>query len=413
MESLPVTVSFTPHLARARLEELDRRITVLESHNWETIGPEKSIDLRQEQQALQTRLHAYVYPILNLPNKVTSEIFVQSLDSDDVSLSSPSSPLFLGHVCNEWREIALSTPCLWAKIDLYSTTVEANERCLRLLPLWLARSRQYPLRISIIHKPHAPSLRKFLDAILPHSKRWQELDVWMSFDDIIFLCASLELPLLRRLKIGMTGLENMPYSMGSFPTFQNAPKLRNLTTSCGTALFRFPWAQLTSLTLPVVFLHTFWETLSATTKIEYLAIHVISWLDDKDAGFLPKGPPLLHLHSLEILAPPGFEPNPKGHLQLLNQLTLPALRGFQFPEASFPVTSIPAIKSLIARSGFPPNCLHIIIEDAEHSTHYYRSCFPDINALAVNGVDAFYEEEEDVEDSDSDLGTGSDAESDD
>ncbi|KAJ7924050.1 hypothetical protein B0H13DRAFT_1864346 [Mycena leptocephala] len=86
-------------------------------------------------------------------------------------------------------------------------------------------------------------------------------------------------------------------------------------------------------------------------------------------------------------------------------LTLPALRGFQFPEASFPATSIPAIKSLIARS----NCLHIITEDAEHSTHYYRSRFPDINALAVNGVDAFYEEE-DVEDSD--LGTGTDTESD-
>jgi hypothetical protein len=230
----------------------------------------------------------------------------------------------------------------------------------------------------------------------------------MSFDDIIFLRASLELPLLRRLKIGMTGLANMPYSMGSFPTFQNAPDLRALTTSCGTALFRFPWAQLTSLTLPVVFIHTFWETLSATTKVEYLAIHAVSWLDDKDAEFLPKIPPLLYLHSLEILAPPGFDPNPKGHVQLLNQLTLPALRGFQFPEASLPATSIPAIKSLITRSGFPANCLDIIIEDAEHSTQYYRSHFPDINALVVNGVDAFYGGDEESEESDSDSATGTD-----
>ncbi|KAF7368374.1 WD40 repeat-like protein [Mycena venus] len=417
MESLPATVSFTPHLARARLKELDTRITELESHNREITWPENTIhDLRQERQALQTRLDTYVYPILNLPDEITSEIFVQSLDPDASPLS-PSSPLFLGHVCHAWREIALSTPCLWATIDLFSTTAEANERCLRLLPLWLARSRQYPLHISIIHKPHAPSLRKFFDAILPHSKRWHGLDVWMSFDDIIFLCTSLELPLLRRLKIGMTGLQNVPYSMGSFPTFRNAPNLRSLTTSCGTALFRFPWAQLTSLTLPVVFLHTFWETLSATTKVEYLAIHVILGMDDKDAELLPKIPPLLHLHSLEILAPPGFEPNPKGHVQLLNQLTLPALRGFQFPEASFPATSIPAIRSLITRSGFPVNCLDIIIEDAQHSIEYYRARFPDVNALVVNGVDAFYGENEDVEDSDSDSdpdsGTDTDTESDD
>ncbi|KAJ6535617.1 hypothetical protein B0H19DRAFT_1080081 [Mycena capillaripes] len=126
--------------------------------------------------------------------------------------------------------------------------------------------------------------------------------------------------------------------------------------------------------------------------------------------FLPKIPPLLHLHSLEILAPPGFEPNSKGHLQLLNQLTLPALQGFQFSEASFPATSIPAIKNLITRSGCPAHCLCIIVEDAEHSTHYYRRRFPDIGALVVNGVDAFYGEDEDVEDSDS--GTGRDTDTD-
>ncbi|KAF8200512.1 hypothetical protein K438DRAFT_1933068 [Mycena galopus ATCC 62051] len=346
MESVPSSVSFIPHLARIRIEELDRRIPDLKSHDRDTTGPETpAYDLRWERHPLQTRLAAYVYPILNLPHEITSEIFVQSLDPDDASPSSPSSPLFLGHVCHEWREIALSTPCLWATLDLYSKTVEANERCLCLIPLWLTRFRQYPLHISMVHKPHAPSLLKSLDAIVPHSKQWQELD-----------------------------------------------------------------AQLTSLTLPVLFLHPFWETLSATTQVEYLAIHVISWLDNNEAEFLPKIPPLLHLHSLEILAPPGFKPNPKGHFQLLNQLTLPALRGFQFPEASFPATSIPAIKSLIARSGIPANCLDIFVEDAEHSTQYYRSRFPDINALVVNSVD---NEDEDVEDSDTGSSTDTDTEGDD
>ncbi|KAJ7115595.1 hypothetical protein C8R43DRAFT_853681, partial [Mycena crocata] len=84
-----------------RLEALDSQIAALEN----SIGA-----LKLERMTLQIQLDAIVYPVLTLPNEVISEIFQNRVDSNDALFSSPTSPLFLGHICREWRAIAISTP---------------------------------------------------------------------------------------------------------------------------------------------------------------------------------------------------------------------------------------------------------------------------------------------------------------
>jgi hypothetical protein len=60
-------------------------------------------------------------------------------------------------------------------------------------------------------------------------------------------------------------------------------------------------------------------------------INVLHSMSEEALQTVPNIPPLLHLHRLEILSPPGFAPNLTGHIQLLNKLTVPTLRELIFP----------------------------------------------------------------------------------
>ncbi|KAJ6601608.1 hypothetical protein B0H10DRAFT_1762067, partial [Mycena sp. CBHHK59/15] len=54
------------------------------------------------------------YPILTLPNEITSQIFVHCLPTHGrVRPSRQAVPLLLVHICRQWRDIALSTWELW------------------------------------------------------------------------------------------------------------------------------------------------------------------------------------------------------------------------------------------------------------------------------------------------------------
>ncbi|KAJ6447806.1 hypothetical protein C8R47DRAFT_1172419 [Mycena vitilis] len=370
--------SLTPTVARARLEELD---TLNES-------PKNSLLRSSEREKLKTFLETYIYPVLTLPTEITSEVFLQTLDPEDTSPSSPTSPLFLGHICRAWREIALTTPPLWASITVSSADAAANERRLRLLELWLARSAQCPLHIVI------------------------ELDLWISCEQSLLI--SGELPLLRRVKIGLSDITTANKAMLPFPpwnVFRHAPKLEVLAIAYFPTPFIFPWAQLTSLTVPVALFRPFLEVLRVTVNLEYLSVYIgssVLVVDDETSAVLPDIPSFPHLHSLVILSPPGFPQNATGHVQLMDKLTVPSLRQLLVPEPAFPADTIAAIKSLVARSKCPLDTLTVFIDEAQLSKRYYRSRLPEVN-LVINPATGFSEDGSDDTDSSDDTdGSGSD-----
>ncbi|THU75539.1 hypothetical protein K435DRAFT_576113, partial [Dendrothele bispora CBS 962.96] len=56
-------------------------------------------------------------PIHSLPPELLTEIFMLSFNSN--GLESPIGPAFrLGAVCSRWRTLALSTPCLWSRLEI-------------------------------------------------------------------------------------------------------------------------------------------------------------------------------------------------------------------------------------------------------------------------------------------------------
>ncbi|KAJ7738984.1 hypothetical protein B0H16DRAFT_1729659 [Mycena metata] len=81
--------------------------------------------LRVEKDVAQKQLDSYHYPVLTLPNEITSEIFLHY---------PPAYPYF--------------TPGLWSVMGL-SNAVVPIESQLEIGNLWLDRSRQCPLHINV------------------------------------------------------------------------------------------------------------------------------------------------------------------------------------------------------------------------------------------------------------------------
>ncbi|KAJ7211560.1 hypothetical protein GGX14DRAFT_329134, partial [Mycena pura] len=99
------------------LARLDAEILRFRAHAEEYITA-----LEQQRRAVSESLARVVYPVLTLPNEITSRIFVQCLpDHGRVRPSPRSVPLLVAQVCRRWREVALATCKLWSSIDVHIT----------------------------------------------------------------------------------------------------------------------------------------------------------------------------------------------------------------------------------------------------------------------------------------------------
>ncbi|KAJ6456439.1 hypothetical protein C8R45DRAFT_578346 [Mycena sanguinolenta] len=107
--------------------------------------------MRAEQAEAQERLDNYKYPVLTLPNEITSEIFVHFLPifPDAPPLTGLASPTTLTHVCHKWRAIALTTPALWRAIRLCYKDRMRGYQLQRIADTWISRSGSCPLSIEI------------------------------------------------------------------------------------------------------------------------------------------------------------------------------------------------------------------------------------------------------------------------
>ncbi|KAJ6629850.1 hypothetical protein B0H10DRAFT_1211309 [Mycena sp. CBHHK59/15] len=164
--------------ARAHIAELDDRIVALEG---EICG------MRDKQKKLHEMLDSYTYPVLTLPNKVTSEIFVNFLPvlPECPPPTGLFSPTLLGQICREWWEITFSTPSIWRAVALDLTHHKFLDQKLHLLKMWLDRACNCSLSISLYtYGTKAPSLSEFLEAVLPHFIHWEDMEFVLPYADL-------------------------------------------------------------------------------------------------------------------------------------------------------------------------------------------------------------------------------------
>ncbi|KAK7022392.1 F-box domain-containing protein [Favolaschia claudopus] len=162
-----------PHSAISKLQE---DIDYLSS----AIDAQTAIlqDLINRRGDARKRLNFLLDPMARLPLEIQSHIFLEvCVDEPDNAPNSP--PILFLSICRLWREIALSTPKLWAKIQIDSTP--RGSSYLELCKLWLERARSLPLNLTL----HG-SLRleeSLCDLLAVYSPRLEDLTLCVSFRD--------------------------------------------------------------------------------------------------------------------------------------------------------------------------------------------------------------------------------------
>ncbi|KAJ6456493.1 hypothetical protein C8R45DRAFT_579659, partial [Mycena sanguinolenta] len=185
---------------RVRLSDLETRIHDIE----------RSLSaLRTERAKVKERLDAYKYPVLSLPNELTSKIFVHLLPiyPDTPPLTGLASPTTLTHVCGKWREVALATAALWRAIRLHykyshEMYIPSKFKQMNISDAWIRRSRSCPLSIDI-DIPHPDVMRQiFTETLTVAATRWEHVKLH-GVPLLPWLNTGHPMPLLRWLELGL------------------------------------------------------------------------------------------------------------------------------------------------------------------------------------------------------------------
>ncbi|KAJ7356457.1 hypothetical protein DFH08DRAFT_459284 [Mycena albidolilacea] len=315
--------------------------------------------LRSQRQLVFDRLSAYTYPVLTLPNEITTEIFIHFLPNypSGPPLTGPESPTLLAQICREWRDLALATPALWRAIALSDSPIPFEHQ-VHLCNLWLRRSQCSPLSLDLYgyHASHPLHMTELVSALVSHRQHWERLIV----NDFLLshlLVMDGPMPLLRTLEVYTDDLDIQV-------SFLEAPLLRTVVLwGAATETVALPWAQLTSLTLSHVSSQSCALILRQTSNL------VRCMLEFRER---PKAVDLLdvtlpYLHSLTLDGPDTEE--------YLETFIVPALCNLRILNSYLELEYIPTLAAFVAKSGCKLQNLRITYADSAFE-HYFRKAFP-------------------------------------
>ncbi|KAJ6588782.1 hypothetical protein B0H19DRAFT_1226514 [Mycena capillaripes] len=352
-----------------RLKRLDEEIADLQK------AIDKLAAERDELGAFVEGHKALISPVRRLPLDIIQEIFVACLPTHrNCVMHASEAPVLLGRISSSWRAISLSTPRLWARLhvvvpprnpfDIDSAVEFINKKAaerLEVTKIWLGRSGQCPLSISLHIGPEndsppatpsalEPRSSPFLQALVTFAPRWQHIILTTSasmFHVNVGHLTATDVPILESITFDVLQPRWSPLPVTwDYCEMLRSPRISSFSIS-GSSFFpdKLPlhWDQLTDLAIsgPV------WETSMTSEKV----LQTISGCPRLRScklvvndGVSPT--PLLHptvelpfLHTLEL----DFGVIVFMVPQLLERLSLPELRTFTFhgqadPQCSFSLT---------------------------------------------------------------------------
>ncbi|RDB25755.1 hypothetical protein Hypma_006255 [Hypsizygus marmoreus] len=193
-----------------------------------------------------------------LPVELLQEVFFEYCREMVPIIRGRAGPLRLSHVCGRWRQVAISTPGLWARMSVELDRHRSHHSSPALLKLWLQRSLPLPIALYIVGSatPDPPAGTNILLAILlEHIHRWGHLH-WSIKDNNTaeqFLqysiaketvLESLDIRIWRRCSDDQ--IERFPLVLRSF---KHLRRLTYYARDMPMALFSLPLIQLTHLNL--------------------------------------------------------------------------------------------------------------------------------------------------------------------
>ncbi|KAJ7172899.1 hypothetical protein C8R43DRAFT_1058314 [Mycena crocata] len=338
-------VTFTASTLRSRLASLEQQIASLES--------QVALLHSAREQVLQD-LAGVVYPVLEIPTEITSEIFLHCVLSHEYHVGQNIAPLTLASVCRRWRAVALSTCRLWTQLNFgrqwtssphsntgwnYCTPTGVANR----LEYWVPRAAGIPIDLHIQLPPSpSPESDNILRIVGQHTSRWRNLE--LTSNGSITFPSDVEGPFSALRKIL---LRSYP-SAGGFTTIPSlcaCPQLREAYLE-GVELTNWrhslPWIQLTKLELWYHAVGECVDMLAHTPNLEILSFTT----ESDDLNYPPtasvRTPHTLHrLHTLHI----GSESSP----ELMEYVIAPSLKHLRLNWLTMRCSG--QLRRLIARSG--------------------------------------------------------------
>lgn len=314
--------------------------------------------------------------IQNVPVEILGEIFRHCVEGSAangwpfgyISPDRRRAPLLLCQVCAHWRQVAISTPVLWSKFSAQSTRSLPS----KFIQLWLDRSQTHPLSFHLAQwepsqvglLPHAHSILKLF---FPHFSRC--CDLFIVLDDTL-VRQLLSIPTKDKnsvesftLDTNICTKEFIDQIPDLIRSFTNIHRLSIRESSAAAVpLLTIPWSQLTHVELhfrlPV---KTVAVILARCVQIEEFTVDYL-W---PEPG-LGSSPPILlrHLRSLHIRCCCHPDAALCCTEELLQYLTLPALRQFKFCHGHHPATWGRVIfPEFLVRSSCPLESLTVFDSD--------------------------------------------------
>ncbi|KAF7359121.1 F-box domain-containing protein [Mycena sanguinolenta] len=195
-------------------------------------------------QARKARLQWYqeccssiISPIRKLPPEVLGMIFLGCMGPE------PNVIPVVGQVCRHWRDLVESTPRLWVNISVGRKRFTFHQRYVNMASLFLKRSLNRPLFISIRN----PADARLVTLVRRHADRWATLRL-ASTDNAFYNFLGLDgaLPMLEKLEI-LEGASRLANPEAIPIKIHHAPKLKHVVLKDGPEYWDLPWTQLTRL----------------------------------------------------------------------------------------------------------------------------------------------------------------------
>ena len=282
--------------------------------------------------------------INKIPVELLCEIFLKFLDDDReypdctpvvgplVSFRTRADPTILGQVCSWWRNVALSTPALWAKIVILEPRTSGFYRT----QLWLRRAGTHPLDLSIRDMRRngsfdAKPLRETLSLFISRLEFWRRIDFSLPIVTLDLLAsikiksnahlnlqsASIRISLSSRIERSRSPIDAM------WRVLHSSPMLHEVNwwdSYRGELPGHAPWGQLTKMSLQFEFtVKTLLDVLALCPQLEEVDIFRLS-ISQSSKQYNKQEPLILeNLHSLTLEAEVDTGP-------LFRSLILPSLR---------------------------------------------------------------------------------------
>jgi hypothetical protein len=297
----------------------------------------KKIYIRRR--AIRTAMNENHDPLIHkFPPEIASDIFMQYSPPNEF-FDGPygTSPLYLGAVCQKWRQLAWATPQLWTSLGIHIKSL--NRHRAQLVPEWLDRSASLPLTIRLSdYRWHEEGndedpCDEVINVLNKHSARWHDMDFVLPAHLLERLSGLSQENILSRLVLRFF---NPPSSRFSTFSMKSKPSPTDLTLlGVGLPYVDIVWSNLTVASISDISVDDCLELIRRAPLLETLRLELIYPSSD----VLPISNTRTvypHLRSLELLT--ISEKNVV--TGILDSLHLPSLERWIHDESSIPLDNM-------------------------------------------------------------------------